>query len=316
MLLLASNSSGIDGYAEYTDIPWGDFTKETFAKSYWKFYYQKRRANHKKVEFKLLKTDYPLFVRFLNLRKALIAAHGHAEEDCGFLFFSYSKGCFKPFSETVKFLSLFPEVPKITAQIARATKSDILLHSTNDIRLVAEILQNTPQTVLRNYAKGTVRGHVQEVGNYLTNISVVVKQTARELNEIECELGECDSLNPHAITSTPNHIRPDCTSKEGCLFCDKYRVHADERDVRKLLSYLYFIQDAELSLSQTDQFEAFFKPVFERITEILTYIKEISKEHEQMVIQLEEDVFEGGELSEFFERELELKERVKELWLS
>ncbi|WEJ62647.1 hypothetical protein [Thiomicrorhabdus lithotrophica] len=316
MLLLASNRSGIDGYEDYKDIPWGDFTKETFAKSYWKLYYQKGRANHKKVEFKLLKTDYPLFVRFLNLRKALVAAYGHAEEDCKLLFFSYSKGCFKPFSKTEKFLNVFPEVPKLTAQIARATKSDILLHSTNDIRLVAEILQNTPQTVLRNYAKGTVRGHVQEVGNFLTNISVVVRQTAREPNEIESEVGECDSLNPYAIESTPNHIKPDCSSKEGCLFCDKYRVHADERDVRKLLSYLYFIQDAELLLSQTDQFEAFFKPVVARITEILSYIKEISKEHEEMVIQLEEDVLEDGELSEFFERELELKERVKELWLS
>jgi hypothetical protein len=316
MLLLASNRTGIDGYEDYKGIPWGYFTKETYAKSYWKFSYKKGRANHKKVEFKLLKTDYPLFVRYLNLRKALITAYGHTEEDCGLLFFSYSKGCFKPFSKTVKFVKFFPEVPKLTAQIARATKSDILLHSTNDIRLVSEILQNTPQTVLQSYAKGTVRGHVQEIGNYLTNISVVVRQTAREPNEIESEVGECDSLNPNAIESTPNHIKPDCASKEGCLFCDKYRVHADEKDVRKLLSYLYFIQDAELSLSQTDHFEAFFKPVFERITEILTYIKEISEEHEEMVIQLEEEVLEDGELSEFFERELELKERIQELWLS
>lgn len=316
MVLLASNGSGLEDYQDINDIPWGHYKKESYAKSYWKFTYKKGRANYKKVEFKLLKTDYPLFFRYLSLRKKLIHAYGRNEEDCSYLFFKFSKKGFKPFSNSKKFTEHFPEVPQITPQIARATKSDVLLHSTNDVRLVAEILQNTPETVLKKYAKGTVRGHVSEVGSFLYNISIVVRQAARKPTDIESEVGECKEFKPKAIDSAPKHLTPDCESKEGCLFCDKYRVHADERDVRKLLSYLYFIQDAELTLSETDQFEAYFTPVVERIEQILSYIKELSQEHENMVIRLEEEVLEDGELSEFFERELLLRQEVNELWLS
>lgn len=316
MVLLASNGSGLENYQDLNDIPWGDFKRESYAKSYWKFSYKKGRAYHKKVEFKLLKTDYPLFFRYLSLRKKLIHAYGKSEEDCYFLFFKFSKKGFKPFSYSKKFVEHFPEVPKITPQIARATKSDILLHLSNDLRLVADILQNTPQTVLEKYAKGTVRGHVSEVGNFLSNISIVVKQTVRKPSDIESEVGECEEFNPRAVDLAPSHIKPDCASKEGCLFCDKYRVHADKKDVRKLLSYLYFIQDAEMTLSETDQFEAYFTPVIERIEQILRYIKELSHEHESMVIRLESEVLEDGELSEFFERELLLREEVNDLWLN
>lgn len=316
MLLLASNGSGLDGYEDYSDIPWGNFSKESYAKSYWKFNYLKGRAHYKKVEFKLLKTDYPLFERYLKLRKALINAYGKNEEDCSLLFFAYAKGVFKNFSNTKNFFKSFPEVPRITSQIARATKSDLLLHSTNDVRLVSQILQNTPKTVLRSYTRGTIRGHVNEVGGFLENLSVVVKKTVRQASEIESEVGECEKFEPKAIYSIPEKIKPDCGSKEGCLFCEQYRVHADERDVRKLLSYLYFIQEAELMLSKTKQFETYFKPVVTRVESILTFIKELSIEHEEMVIKLEEEVFEDGDLSEFFERELVLQEEVRKIWLT
>lgn len=316
MVLLASNGSGLEDFQDLNDIPWGDYKKESYAKSYWKFTYKKGRANHKKVEFKLLKTDFPLFFRYLKLRKNLIHAYGMNEENCPYLFFKFSKKGFKPFSSSKKFTEHFPEVPRITSQIARATKSDVLLHSTNDARLVASILQNAPETLMKKYSKGTVRGHVSEVGDFLSEISNIVKKDARKSSDIESEVGECEELKPMAVGSTPKHIKPDCAAKEGCIFCDKYRVHADERDVRKLLSYLYFIQDAELTLSETDQFEAYFTPVVERIQQILSYIKELSQKHESMVVRLEEEVLEDGELSEFFERELLLREEVNELWLS
>lgn len=316
MVLLASNGSGLQDYQDFNDIPWGSYKKDSYAKSYWKFTYKKGRANHKKVEFKLLKTDYPLFFRYLNLRKKIIHAYGKDEEDCPFLFFKFSNKGFRPFTNSNKFIEFFPEVPKINSRIARATKSDILLHITNDVRRVAEILQNTPETIIKNYSRGTIRSHVLEVGSFLNDVSNVVKLSARESFDIESEVGECKEFNPMKVVNTPEQIKPDCVAKEGCLFCDKYRVHADEKDVKKLLSYLYFIQDAELTLSETDQFEAYFTPVIERIEQILSYIKELSKELKDMVVGLEEEVFEDGELTEFFERELRLREEVSALWLS
>jgi hypothetical protein len=315
MLLLGANNSGIEGFKDYGDIPWGDeFQKQSYAKSYWKFTYIKGRANYKKVEFILFKEDFALFNQYLDLRKNLVESYGKSLEDCGLLFFHYSQGRFKAFEGqalTNGFVSHFKEVPRINSQISRATKSDILLHLTNDVRAVAHILQNTPQTVIRNYARGTVRGHVQEIGDFLGNLSVVVKRNQRKSDEIESAVGECEVLDPKAIEGAPEKITPNCRSKEGCLFCDKYRVHADERDIRKLLSYLYVIQEAELTLSQTEQFEVFFKPIIERITAILEYIKQISSEYEVIVLRLEDEVLEGGELSEFFIQELELQEELK-----
>lgn len=316
VMLTGSNRSGLDGYEDYKDVPWGsDFGKKNFAKGYHKFTYQKGRAAFKKVEFMLVKEDSPLFYKYLKLRSNLIQAYGKEEDDCRYLFFSHKKNEFTSFEFNKNFFDYFPEIPKLTPQVARATKSDILLHTTNDVGTIASILQNDIQTVIRNYAKGTVRGHITEIGGFLQSVSEVVSDISSS-KEIEIEVGNCDSFNePKATEDIPETInQPDCSTKEGCLFCDKYRNHGDEKDVRKLLSYLYFLQEAEIGLSGTEQFEVFFKPVVERISEILNFIKSKSDGHERLVIRLEEEVLEEGELSEFFEQELDLRDRVRDIW--
>lgn len=316
MLLTASNETGLREFQDFNDVPWGeDYEQKNFAKNYWKFSYKKGRASHKKVEFKLIKEDSLQFSKYLKLRRALIQAYGKKETDCNYLFFRYNKNEFKMFKQTKQFFEFFPEIAHINSQIARATKSDILMHSTSNIGLISNLLQNDFQTVLKNYARGTVRGHITEVGGFLQNVSEVVSEK-RTVSEVESEVGNCDAFNePKAIVDIPITMnQPDCSSKEGCLFCDKYRNHGDEKDVRKLLSYLYFIEDAEIGLSETRHFEMFFKLVIDRVKDILNFIKSQSEEQESLVVRLEEEVFDRGELSDFFEQELDLRERINETW--
>ncbi|MBR9794070.1 MAG: hypothetical protein GYB58_20230 [Gammaproteobacteria bacterium] len=314
MQLVAPNRSGLEDFANYSEIPWGDFTKETFAKSYWKFSYIKARAKYKKVEFKLLKSDFSLFQRYLNLRKALIEAYGEKEENCGLLFFSFTKRGFNRFSETKKFFKHFSEVPHFNSLISRATKSDVLLHETDNIRLISEILQNSPNTIIKNYARGTVSGHVTEIGNFVNNLSKIVKLKKSKNHEVESELGGCASFSPAPLDIKPMNIEVNCASKEGCLFCEKFIVHADSKDVRKLLSYLFFLQEVEVTLSDTYHFQIYFDPIVKRIQTIINYIKSLSTDHQEMVVKIEEEVFEDGLITKFFEQEIELQESMKITW--
>lgn len=60
-------------------------------------------------------------------------------------------------------------------------------------------------------------------------------------------VGICSNYgNPNPLSNAL--VKVNCKSPEGCLFCDKYRIHADEKDARKLISCRYYLQKtAQLS---------------------------------------------------------------------
>ena len=105
-----------------------------------------------------------------------------------------------------------------------------------DPATTAPILQNTMPTVLRSYAEGSPTTHEDELGQFFDRLrGVVIAQGERVENAVERAVGVCTSFGlPHQSVETS--IPSDCRRAEGCLFCDKFRVHADRRDTRKLLS--------------------------------------------------------------------------------
>src|SRR4030066_186875 len=85
-------------------------------------------------------------------------------------------------------------------------------------------------------------------------------------------------------------IAPDCHQSEGCLFCDKYVVHADERDVRKLISCRTCIyRTAHLSTSD-EYFQSLFGEVLRRIEIILVTSGGKSEDHRTQVERVRVEV--------------------------
>jgi len=114
---------------------------------------------------------------------------------------------------------------------------------------------------------------------------------------VERAVGVCTSFgSPHQ--SVEASIASDCRRAEGCLFCDKFRVHADRRDTRKLLSCRYCIEQTAHLAESEEQFNRLFGPIFERIKIILA---EIERRQPGIVAPIEHEI-QAGELDPFWAR--------------
>jgi hypothetical protein len=97
-------------------------------------------------------------------------------------------------------------------------------------------------------------------------------------------------------------IVPGCKSAEGCLYCDKYRVHADETDIRKLLSCRYCLRTTSNRAASLEDYDRTFGAVLRRIDFLLD---ELKKRDADLVARLENAVDVGGELDVFWSSKLE-----------
>ena len=185
-------------------------------------------------------------------------------------------------------------------------KSDWLIRNTN-LSTTALILQNSENTVAHAYATGSESRTIEELGQFFERISHRVRDPAKDnlTDSNDNAVGKCtDYGNPNAEKGAP--IQPNCQQAEGCLFCDKYAVHSDERDVRKLASCRYCIgQTSHLSVSK-EHFESMYGSVIQRIEQLLEYISDLSKDYRAMVQRVQKEVEEDGELDPYWSGKLDM----------
>lgn len=277
-----------------------DSTRQRFQSIKW-------RANNKIVHFEIPTTFMPKFKQFLLLREYLLEGH-----ECKWLFFQ--RGPKRNGEPTqikaslnhthVILKNIYPELKPVTAREWRATKSDWLIRNT-DPATTAMVLQNTEKTVLASYIAGSETTQIQEISGYLNAISkTVIAAKARTKSNKPNSLGICsDYGNPSTLEISTASL-PNCQNPEGCLFCDKYKAHADEVDVRKLISCKYCITQATMSNAQssTAHMEV-VNPILKRIDEILV---EISKHNSTIVDQIKLEVEELGELDHYWGQKMEM----------
>jgi hypothetical protein len=266
----------------------------------------KWRAHDRVCHFEISAIFFPQFKEFLVLREYLLGGR-----DCEYLFFNLGPNCV---SEPKRILSsvvpsllatlrnIDPNVPRICPQEWRAAKSDWLVRKA-DPSTAALLLQNNEQTVLRHYAAGSATTQMEEMSSFFNQVSEAVVSHGSVINNgVERAVGVCVKYgNPLALdSSTP--IPVDCRAVEGCLFCDKFKVHADERDTRKLLSCLYCLRQTSHLASSEEHFQSVFGTIFERIELLLT---EIERRVPGLIQRLESEI-ENGELDLYWAAKLEL----------
>jgi hypothetical protein len=98
-------------------------------------------------------------------------------------------------------------------------------------------------------------------------------------------------------------IKPDCKGPEGCLFCDKFKVHADEKDTRKLFSCRYVLRQTAPMMGSEERLQSLLGPFFERIQ---TIIAEVAQRDSTMVAKIAAEVDDDGELDPYWARKLEM----------
>jgi hypothetical protein len=137
------------------------------------------------------------------------------------------------------------------------------------------------------------------------SIAVQIIDTYNEERSIPT--GQCSTqgqLSPVLSSGfTEKNPTPDCRRKETCIFCEYYSVHADEKDLRRLLSLRFLCDELKQSMGH-DQYVEQWGPVIFRVDEIIEEIlkKNMKLKADYESIKKEVDM---GYLDKFWEARLE-----------
>lgn len=291
-------------WAQLINLPWNDdydvsATHQAFRTIKW-------RAHGRIVSFELPVAFLPKFKRFLELRKYLLD-----NRTCDLLFFKLgNKGTGDPVQIKTGPLSTYRTLQRIDPDLLvikprewRAAKSDWLIRNA-DPSTAALILQNSERTILASYAAGSETVHLEELSSFLDKVSETVIEKGKITHgEVSRATGICSAYGSPRNIAAWVPIQPDCKGQEGCLFCEKFRVHADEIDTRKLISFRYCLQQTSHLASSEEIYQSTLTPIFKRIESILA---DISSRDEAMVIRVTKEVEEQGELESYWAQKLEM----------
>ncbi len=130
-------------------------------------------------------------------------------------------------------------------------------------------------TALRDYSKSNLVRQATAVGGYLAHLDVVVgPASARDDSLPSCSGGSCTAPgNPApSIQGAPKELK--CGDGEGCLFCDKLRLFADEADARKLLSCQAVLEISGRRLDPSSEAFRAFTVTHDRIESLIEMLRE------------------------------------------
>lgn len=269
----------------------------------------KYRAGGRIVSFEVGIRFMPQLRRFLQLREFLLMG-----KHCDFLFFRYRglniaqesevAQAVRPLLRFYRSLRHFgAELPKVQTRGWRAAKQNFVIRSTNDPVLSASMAQHSIPTALCSYNNGDEVTHQKEMGAYLGQMGrVVLTNKAKLPGSQQRALGTCMRPAEPAPTAPITPIAVDCKRAEGCLFCGHFRVHADERDVRKLLSARQCIRITGQYCASVEEHDRVMGPILKRIDEVLEQIRA----HDPTLIQpIEFEVDLDGELDPYWSAKLD-----------
>lgn len=264
----------------------------------------KWRAGGKQVSVVIRSNFLPVFKKFLALRSYIM---GDEEHDSLFISrgpnFTYELQAAPTsvVSAAQKILRrIDPDLKIIPARGLRAAKQDFHM-SQSDPATAAQIMGHSEEVALRAYSAGTKTNHFVEMSGFLASVKqaaqrrVVMSDAEANGETKHGSLGYCVGINYPAPIADNVPVVPDCQKHEGCLFCDKYRVHADAVDVRKLASCAYVIEQT-LSVPGADEH---FRPVLQRIDEVLGEIS-CHAGNSGMVAQIVRQVKVNGDLDPYW----------------
>ena len=121
-------------------------------------------------------------------------------------------------------------------------------------------------------------------------------------------VGACASIHAQpekAIGFTERAPTPNCQQFEHCLFCQHYAIHADDEDVRKLLSLKALLAYVKQKATDLIRWEQQFGVVLHRIEEVLTELSDTYVALRMRIIVIQDEV-ESGDLDAYWLNHFEL----------
>lgn len=282
----------------------------------------KFRAGGKEVPVHLTSTSVTRLQSYLRLREALRLRLDCADIGQMFIQCKYRIGASKarplgiiPLNKGLTFVlrrrfnSFGIELRQVTLQQLRAYKAGKVTKEHNP-KVAADLMGHSVSTAIRRYGKITDAESRSEVAPFLASLTSVVlirseanaESSRRVVPITSIPAGGCaDHGHPKALAGNPV-VEPDCKKTEGCFFCDKYHVHADEEDSIKLMSCQSVLERLAPRLGDSGAAERVYIVVIDRIGVLLDEIKRINPEsHERARVAIQEK----GRLSRYWASKLQ-----------
>lgn len=264
----------------------------------------KWRAENREIYFEITNSFLPKFKRFLKLRDYLL-------KDSAFPFLFFNQWAKRPptiLADTqnsifVTLKRICPDLIPVRNREWRAAKGDWLIRNT-DLSTTALVLQNTENTAQSHYAAGSETKQILEFSDFLNSLSQsVLKRGEAASSGVDRSIGVCSDYLSPAQTVPVKNITSNCSNLEGCLFCEKFRIHADEIDTRKLLSCRYCLEKIAANFQGEPYFEDTLLPLLKRINSLLQVISEKDPE---LVENISKSVEIDGELEFYWAQKFQM----------
>ncbi|MBU3081600.1 hypothetical protein [Acinetobacter baumannii] len=219
------------------------------------------------------------------------------------------------------FLKNVFRIKVISNRDLRKNVGNCYLNIINDSSLVAEKLNNTPRTVVENYSDVSFDEMAAQLSKYyeairastilryrLNNelISVKLKERNIENSDFSTPIGNCEEPIP-ILKSEFNRksLQPSCKKLETCLFCQKYILHINSIDIKKILSLRMILNNLRIKTDEVEQ-------IIYRINEILEFMK-VNFPYSEKIIDRTVDEVEEGYLDDFWLEHLKLLITLEEI---
>ncbi len=283
----------------------------------------KSRAGNKTVRPEFGVKFEPIFRKILELRVWYIQ-----DEQCDFVF---------PLRNDVRKLSaignnklqllkrflqrIFPKMVWITPQQWRKhVSSQYVELSDGDLLLEVEKMGHSLDTAKKNYSRTSFKDASQQISQFFNELREVAVSKTRTLERISVQMldetidaqpspvGACASIHPQpekAIGFTEQAPTPNCQQFEHCLFCQHYAVHADDTDIRKLLSLKSLLGYIKQKATDLIKWESQFGVVLHRIDEVLTELSNAYVDQRERIVAIQDEV-ESGDLEAYWLNHFEL----------
>ncbi|WP_156485976.1 hypothetical protein [Pseudomonas sp. ABFPK] len=208
---------------------------------------------------------------------------------------------------------LLKALPKTTWVISEHWRKNVSFQyvklSGGDLTLTAEKLGNNESTVKDNYCRPSLEDYAREMSTFFASAHQAAIDRTRSTPQIPVNfidhrkpetttgVGSCEkrtnSKPERAQGFTSFAPEPSCRAPENCLFCTFYAVHADEMDIRRLLSLRFLIDSANVNRS-SERWTSKFGPIIHRIDEILSAIRESGSASDHLVDTIHNQVTLGA----------------------
>lgn len=193
-------------------------------------------------------------------------------------------------------------LPRVSARQWRAARQDWAVSNHGPV-VAARLMGHSLATALRSYSNGTDAAHKAEMGAFLASVEkTVLKPGDDPAGSIRSAVGVCIEFHKPAPIAASVTVQPDCRSTEGCLFCERYRVHADATDIRKLLGCRHCVRLVSRRADSIEQYDRSFGAVLRRVDFLLN---ELRGRDAALVDQIEHDVDIEGNLDAFWSARLD-----------